>query len=164
MIDADRAEFAKVMLGMQEIYGQKLSRAAIELYWAALADWTLDAFQAAAAQLLRTSRFLPRPADFAELRKAAAGQNADTAWDELIHAHGECSDAVGARALRSLGGWRVVGFADMDRLPWLKERFREAYGNFQATAEARVAIPGAPTRPCLDGPRSIQEIGLIPPA
>ncbi len=154
MIDADKPEFAKVLIGFAELKGKQLSKPAVELYWCAMQHWEIQDFQAAAVQLLRSCAFMPTPFDFEQLRQAAAGALPDEAWMQLLENHGECSDPIGAKALRSLGGWQVVGFVDMTRLPWLKERFREAYENFHESQTAVAAL----------GHESGSQVGAFQPA
>jgi hypothetical protein len=159
MQPADRKQFAEALIGFAEIKGRQLSAPALELYWRAMQHWAIADFLAAAAVLLRQCEFFPTPADFERLRRAAAGLGADSAWEQLICDHGRCDDPVGARALRSLGGWAVIGFADTDRLPWLKERFREAYENFQDSEIAEAGLPDPELLSCSASPLLVGHAG-----
>jgi hypothetical protein len=139
----DKPEFARILLGLSTVKpsAQKLTAEGLEMFWLAMQDWDLLEFKAAASHLVRSCEFMPNPYHFEKLRSAASARNADAAFEEILARHGECDDPAGARALRSLGGWRVVGFSDQDRLPWLKERFRDAYENFAFSQHAGEALP-----------------------
>lgn len=148
----DKAEFMKTLIGMAAIKpGKPLSPEGYELFWNAMQCWPLDEFKRAAAHLARTCEFMPNPYHFEQLRKTASGANADESWTQILESHGHTDDAAGMRALRSLGGWGVVGFADTSRLPWLKERYREAYENFADSSSAQESLPqiSRETRPLL---------------
>lgn len=56
-------------------------------------------------------------------RRADAGK----AWGEILRQHGRTDDPIGMEALRSLGGWSVVGFAHQDQVAGFERRFKSAY-------------------------------------
>lgn len=76
MRDADRKRFAAALAGAAEIYGKGVSESAAEIWFAALRDVTIDAYEAAMMRHMRdpdTGRFMPRPADIiAQIRGAGA--------------------------------------------------------------------------------------------
>jgi hypothetical protein len=157
---SDREQFVSVLLGLAAIKpGHKLTPEAFEIWWNAMSrDWSLDEFRQAASHLARSVEFMPSPYHFEKLRLAANDCTADAAWEQIITGHGYCDDPVGARALHSLGGWKVVGFAETSRLPWLKERFREAYENFADSAQAMESLPAIEPPAGRNAPRAISEL------
>lgn len=120
MTSADREQFATLMLGIGETYGEPVSDARMEIYFAALADLDLEEIRAAATAHVRTSKFFPRPA---ELREAIDGRPEDRAefgWIatlQLVRRYGywnvppsdEWPDrATHATAMTMYGGWRAL--------------------------------------------------------
>jgi hypothetical protein len=84
MTDQDREAFAVLMLGLGETYGEQVSEARMEIYFAALADLTLDAVREASTAHVQAVKFFPRPA---EIREAVAGSTDDRAalaWNALL--------------------------------------------------------------------------------
>jgi len=76
MRDADRKRFAAALAGAAEIYGKGVSESAAEIWFAALRDVPIDAYEAAMMRHMRdpdTGRFMPRPADIiAQIRGTGA--------------------------------------------------------------------------------------------
>lgn len=159
MTPSDRPAFAATLVELATVKpAGKLTAEALEIWWRAMQHWDIAEFRAAAQHLMRTTEFMPNPFHFEQLRAKANEGSADEAWEQIIHEHGQCDDETGYRALRSLGGWSVVGFVETTRLPWLKERFREAYENFAESLAVRDALPmlgGPRSRGALSGPAKI---------
>lgn len=84
MTDHDRAEFATLMLGLGETYGEPVSDARMEIYFAALADLELDAVRAAATAAVRGSVFFPRPAEIRDLVAGKVEDRAELAWMAVV--------------------------------------------------------------------------------
>jgi len=158
LTDTDRAAFATLMLGLGETYGEPVSDARMEIYFAALADLDLDAVRGAATVHVRAVKFFPRPA---ELREAVLGSTDDRsmlAWHtvlQLVRRVGYMgTDGQGAApafpdrateraALELYGGWAAL----CTRLPGegpellgIAKNFRAAYAAYvrrdQRTLEA----------------------------
>lgn len=84
MTDRDRADFATLMLGLGETYGEPVSDARMEIYFAALADLDLAAIRHAATAHVRASKFFPRPAELREAVGGSSDERADLAWVQLL--------------------------------------------------------------------------------
>jgi hypothetical protein len=142
MTRKDFPAFTKVVLGFAEVRGKKLSEEALEIYWRAMAHWTLADFEEAAAVLLRTSRFMPTPKEFEDLRKRAT-ETAPEAWVEILRrARRGDFDLAGlssaARlAVTALGGIRAVAMSETAHTHFLEKRFCEHYGELQDAYTAR---------------------------
>lgn len=67
MTPADHPAFWHLMTAMADLYDHTLSELQLELYTAALEDCSLAQIQTALVQLVRTSRFFPRPAEIRAL-------------------------------------------------------------------------------------------------
>lgn len=145
MTPNDRQKFAAIITGFAELKGKSLSRAALDLYWHAMQDWSIADFETAAAILLRKCQFMPMPKDFDDLRSAAR-PTAGEAWAAVLqhlkggYRTGGLSPEID-RAVAALGGYRTLAMMPVDQLPWQAKRFAEAFAEVQDVAEARAALP-----------------------
>jgi hypothetical protein len=155
---ADFARFHAVMTGMAKVYERELDGPLLDAYWLCLRDWSLADFEAAAAHLMRSARFMPRPADFNDLRKAAGKTLAAEAWFTA----GTSADPVANRAMHIATQGRYVGHIPLDELPWVQKRFLQVYDEMQDVGEARAALPhlnGHAALPSLDSaPKTISKL------
>jgi hypothetical protein len=152
MIPADYDRFCEVVIGFAELKGKSLSSPAIELYWRAMQNWSLEDFMSAAEQLLRTSDWMPTPKEFEDLRKAGrptAGEAFERARQacgsaiqcgQVTH-NGTCGDPLIDRAVRAIGGYGVIAMCDRDKLHFLEKRFAEHYESMQDADDTREAVP-----------------------
>lgn len=147
MQQADFTRFRAVMTGMGELYQRELSGPLLDAYWLALRDWPLAEFEAAAAHLMATATFMPRPAEFNALRKAGR-QTAGEAWLAVLenvrrsaYRYGDTVGGAADRAVAALGGYHVVGHCDLDKLGFPERRFAEHYDALQDADDTRTALP-----------------------
>lgn len=123
MTPGDRQAFAELMVGLGETYGEPVSDARMEIYFAALADLDLAAVRLAATVHVRTSKFFPRPAEIRELVGGTVEDRAEIAWAgvvNLVRKHGWLGvdgrgkppafedDATRRAALELFGGWTAL--------------------------------------------------------
>jgi hypothetical protein len=116
----ERAEFATLMLGLGETYGEAVSDARMEIYFAALADFEMSAIRAALNVHVRTSKFFPRPAEIREAIGGSAEDRAEVAWSavqRLVRRHGWANpprpenwpdEATRHAAMELYGGWTAL--------------------------------------------------------
>lgn len=163
MIEADKAAFAKIVLGFAELKSKQLSLAAVELYWGAMQRWTLPEFRAAAEHLLRTCEFMPIPRDFEELRKAGRPTPGEQFAVVLEYVRSGAynrdpsltfldrdvlrPNVISVRAVRALGGYGVIGQYEAHQLQFLEKRFAEHYESMQDSQDTRDAVPQIATMP-----------------
>lgn len=140
MQQTDFNRFKAIMAGMAKLYDKELEPILLDAYWMALRDWTLDDFEAAAGQLMRTQTFMPRPAEFTALRKQARRVTAAEAW----FTSGTSDDDRANRAMKIAAQGRYVGHIPIDELHWVQKRFVEIYDELDDIDEARAAIGGPP--------------------
>lgn len=160
--------FQAVLTGMAELYQRELSAPLLDAYWIALGDWELEDFECAAGQLMRTSKFMPRPADFHELRKAGlpTGGEIFARVLDLARDGGDercIDDPVMLRAVRAIGGMEAVRMSDRDVVHFLERRFMEHFESIQDAQEIRDSVPQIAHhgRRRLNGPVHISQ--LAPP-
>lgn len=141
----DFTRFRAVLAGMAKLYERELDAPLLDAYWLALRDWSLSDFERAAAHLMGRSRFMPRPADFNDLRKASS-MTAGEAWSAaLAHARGawRSGPAVSEveRAVQAIGGWLVLAHANVDSLQFIERRFADAFADLETAVATREALP-----------------------
>lgn len=136
MQQADFKRFHAVMAGMAKLYERELDNILLDAYWLALRDWPFEEFQAAAARLMQTSEFMPRPAAFNALRESARKQLAAEAW----FTKGTSDNPRANRAMKIATQGRYIGHIPVDELPWVQKRFIETYEDLSDVEEARAAL------------------------
>lgn len=155
--DAD--QFRNVIRGMGKMFGAEPDALMLDMYWLALRDWKLGDFKEAAAHLLGSCKFMPKPCDFNELRKASR-KTAGEAWALALEcARGHTAppdDPLITRAVGMLGGYRSIGNSHTDQTHWLEKRFAEHYESLQSAEEVRDALPRIAAQ--VAGPTSIAKL------
>lgn len=165
MIAEDFTRFRAVLTGMAKLYEREVDGPLLDAYWLALRDWHLGEFEQAAGHLIAHSRFMPRPADFTELRKASR-MTAGEAWaTALQHARGAWRAGPSVpeveRAVQAIGGWIVIAHSKTESLQFLERRFADAFTELEARVETREALPqlaGSTWRGRIAGPAPIGQI------
>lgn len=170
MQPVDAKPFRAILAGMGRMYGQELDKLVLDAYWLALGDWSLEDFEAGARQLMQTAKFMPRPADFHELRKAGRPTSGE-AWAVVLaaaRAGDEKPDISPAakRALAAIGGIRAVMMSDPQKTPFLAKSFGEHFESMQDADDVREAVPqiaGPDAARRLSGPqRAVPQIARQP--
>jgi hypothetical protein len=163
----DFSRFRSVLAGMSKLYERELDAPLLDAYWLALRDWPLAEFEQAAGHLMRTARFMPRPADFTDLRKAARMTSSEAFAVALQHGRGawRAGPAVPEveRAVQGIGGWLVIAHATTDNLRFLERRFADAYAELETREETRDALPqiagpGSTWRGRVTGPTKVADL------
>jgi hypothetical protein len=132
MTPADRPEFLRVMNGLAAVFGSQLTPEALDLWWGAFADWTLVDFKQAAGATVTRCKFMPRPADLFEVKRASVLTGGE-AWSVA----GKSTDARADKALHIATQGRYIGHIPLDELPWVQKRFLEIYEQLADVDEAR---------------------------
>lgn len=160
MQTADFERFRAVMVGIGKVYEREIDGPLLDAYWLSLRGWSLDDFESAAGNLMATSKFMPRPAEFTALRKAGR-PTAGEAWAAaLSHGSGgwrerrSCGDDLVDRVANMIGGYRSIAMCEDEKLGFLERRFCEHYESLQDAEDVRGALPAiANGHPRLDGVR-----------
>lgn len=138
MQQAEFERFRNVMTGMAKVYEREIDGVLLDAYWLCLRQWTLPEFEAAAARLMQTSKFMPRPADFNELRQSVTRLTAAEAWFTI----GTSDDPRANRAMQIATQGRYVGHIPIDELQWVQKRFLEVYDELTDVEETRQTLGG----------------------
>jgi|GEM_PF-2842383 len=125
---------------LAEATGRSLSDAALMAYQVALSDVPLPALNAGFLRLLRSTKFMPSPA---EIREAAGMASGDVpskdrpllAWEAVRRAirrvgpneSPNFADPVIHAVLRSMGGWMQVCDWTTNEMPWRETDFKAGY-------------------------------------
>lgn len=170
----DGDKFRNLIRGMARVFSTEADGLLLETYWLALKSWPLPEFEGACARLLCTSKFMPRPADFNELRKASAlcaGEAFARAMEvarncssrEIASSGDPCIDA----AAQACGGYFAMGMNETDKIGFLERRFTEHFETISDREETRDAIPSIAGprlhRGPTNGPKRISEIFVSDP-
>lgn len=155
MQPTDFQRFKHVMAGMGRVFGADVDGVILDAYWLALRDWDLAAFEAAAAHLMATSEFMPRPAAFSALRKAGE-ETPGEAWARaLAYVRGGYRGATPGgrvdRVVRAMGGYSVIG-GDIAGTPFREKRFVQLWNEIGGAEEVRQALPSVAR---LSGPQRV---------
>ncbi len=153
MRESDKPQFLAVINGLAAVKpGAKITPEALDVWWAAFADWAIEDFRAAGAQLAKTCEFMPNPFHFEQLRKAGRPTTAEA----FARARGiarnlqvsggflqesSSGDPVLDAAVRGIGGYSAIAMCDTEKLGFLERRFAEHYEQNTDASEARAALP-----------------------
>jgi len=140
MIEQDRKSFLAALVAAAEIYDKKLSDAQLDLWWGLCSQIDLSQFNQAMTQHLRTSTFMPRPADLLTQIEEAPHESAIEAWLLVIQAmsdHGSYAsvafdDDLVAPTIRSIGGWQNLCAVAAADLHWKEQAFLGRYAHYQS--------------------------------
>lgn len=153
MTEQDRSDFATLMLGLGETYGEPVSDARMEIYFRALCDLDLDDVRQAATAHVRMSKFFPRPAEIREAIDGSVDDRAELAWVALLREVRRVGyigspdfggdEALRRAALELYGGWVALCSslpADGPELLGYRKQFLATYRAYDNRAQ-RDALP-----------------------
>lgn len=146
MQHSDLPQFARILNGLAALKpGKPLTPEALDLFWNAMQDWSIEDFHAAANRLAKECEFMPNPYHFEQLRKAAK-PTAGEAWARVLAAVRSSAYANGLdplldRVAQACGGYRAIGQCTDDGLPFMEKRFVEHYEAIQGAVETREELP-----------------------
>ncbi len=160
MQSADFQRFKSVMAGMGRVFGADADGVLLDAYWLALRDWSLPEFEEAAAHLMRTIEFMPRPSAFVALRKVGA-ETAGEAWGRVLArvrtmwpTERVSVDPRIDRVVHAMGGYAALCATDSSSMPFREKRFAELWEELGTAEHARESLPLlAGDAPKLEGPR-----------
>lgn len=147
MDDSDKKKFAQQMMIAAEIYEKEISKEKLQIYFATLINYPIDAVVHGIQSHMRDTKhgtFFPKPADIVRHIEAAGVSQEDRselAWMEIenairmIGSYGtlKLEDKVALAAVKSLGSWKDLCMTDIDKMQWKRKEFIEAYKTFSNT-------------------------------
>lgn len=150
MLATDFQRFKAVMAGMGKLYERDIDSVLMDAYWLALRDWDLTDFEQAAGHLMASAKFMPKPSEFNDLRKAArpvvaeAWLTARKVWKSAAAVSGNrvtSGDPLTDRVIEAMGGYAVMAMSDTSKLHFQEKRFAELYESIQDANDVRQALP-----------------------
>jgi hypothetical protein len=172
MSPANKIEFAAVLNGLAAIKpGAKLTPEALDVWWASMANWSIEDFRAAAGRLAKDHEFFPNPFHFEQLRKASRSSPGEAfaralevarteSWRDMDRA--SSGDPETDAAVRACGGYRALALSDETKVGFLEKRFAEHYETIQDMEDVRESLPriAGPTlhRGPTNGPKLLKDL------
>lgn len=166
MTPNDFQRFKAVMAGMGRVFGADVDSVLLDAYWLALRDWTLTDFEGAAVHLMANSQFMPKPADFNELRKAGretageafqrARQIVRSLFPREYSSHQSGDPRLDA-AIRACGGYEALAMCTTESIGFFENRFREHYESITDAEDVRGALPNLTGGARLTGPQPVAD-------
>jgi hypothetical protein len=162
MQPADFESFRIRMAAMSRLFGSDMDGPLLDLYWLALRDWELPEFEAATAHLLSTAKFMPKPADYAELRKAGqptSGEAFERArlivrrLNPREYIGHQSGDARLDAAIRACGGYEALAMCTTENIGFFERRFAEHFDTISDAESVRGALPDLTGGKRLSGPQ-----------
>lgn len=138
MEQRDKPRFAEALAGMGEMYDKTVTTSLASMYFADLAEHSIDAVLGAMAAHRKDpdrGRFFPRVADVIHQINAArlnASEAAMLAWVEVPKLlqnsrAAKAADPITERVVSDLGGWVALGRKSPSELVWIAKEFAERY-------------------------------------
>lgn len=163
----DKPQFLAVLNGLAAVKpGAKLTPEGLDVWWSSFTDWTIEDFRAAAAQLAKSSEFMPNPYHFEQLRKASRMTSGEAWAAALEHARNGYGDESAApkdpriaAAVRAIGGYYAIAMSKTDSTHFLEKRFCEHYEAIGDAEDVRESVPqlAGPSK-LLGGPKSVAKL------
>lgn len=127
--------FREYMVALSEVHGKVISALLHSIYWKTLEPYTDEECEQAFKELTLSSRFFPKPADFIEVLRGKADDQATRAWImaiETVRRVGpyqsiRFADPVIHGVLKFMGGWSAAGDWSKDELKWKQKEFERLY-------------------------------------
>jgi len=152
MQESDREAFAMALIAASEVYRQEVSQQAIALWWQTLEPYPLAAVQAAVALHIKTSRFMPTPADLLAIIEGSPQDKAEAAWQKVLQAaqeHGQSrsvafDDPLIPACVLAMGGFARICMCNIKDLHWLKREWMPLYQTYSIRPPDRMPryLPG----------------------
>jgi hypothetical protein len=141
MRPTDKPELVRVLVGMASLKRVDLTAEALDLWCAAMADWDIAEFKAAASHLVKAHEWMPTPFHFEQLRRAGE-PTAGEAWERVVSGAKLIPGSREARAAVIVGGQQAIRMANIEKdLPFIAKRFREAFEELKDVDSVRTALP-----------------------
>lgn len=120
---SDNREFRQRLVGLAEVYDVKLSPQRVAIYFEALRDLAWPDVARALGEAVKTSKFLPRPAELRQLAVGDVEDRTEQAWMVL------------RTAMRQAGSYASIATAD----PALGEAIVSVFGSWPAACQVELS-------------------------
>ena len=131
----NEVKFKEYMATLCELHDRTMSKLLTDLYWRVLEPYTDEEAEKAFQEIIYTSKFFPKPADFIEALKGKVQNRATLAWLEVLEAVARIgnyqsvkfSDPVIHSVVNAMGGWPQLCMMEAKEEKWKQKEFERLY-------------------------------------
>jgi len=131
----DEIKFKEYMATLCEVYDRTLSKLLTDLYWKVLEPFTDQQCADAFKEIIYSSRFFPKPADFIEVLQGSKKTRATEAWLEALetlkrignYESVKFADAAIHSVVMAMGGWPEFCMMENEDVKWKQKEFERLY-------------------------------------
>ncbi len=148
MNENDKPRFKIAIAALAEALDYECPATRQKTYWLLFGHVSIESFESACEQAMRTLRWFPKPAELFEIINGSATDRAEAAWllaeREVLRVGYRRSPAIDCpvtiAAIESCGGWERFCSVPEKEVPFVKRDFLKAFGAF-VHAPPRVVQP-----------------------
>lgn len=151
MTDDDKIEFARLLMGVGELYGKEVSKDLKRMLFNALSDLSIEQVGAAMSAHINDpdcGQFFPKPADIrrrlvgtTKQQEAAIEDRAAIAWSCIerdirrVGSYGslKLEDKQALATVKAMGGWQSICQTEESKMEWRRKEFIRMYEAFERT-------------------------------
>lgn len=151
MTDDDKIEFARLLMGVGELYGKEVSKDLKRMLFNALSDLSIEQVGAAMSAHINDpdcGQFFPKPADIrrrlvgtTKQQEAAIEDRAAIAWSCIerdirrVGSYGslKLEDKQALATVKAMGGWQSICQTEENKMEWRRKEFIRMYEAFERT-------------------------------
>lgn len=159
MLDSDKKEFKKILVGLGEYYSKEITATILAFYFNSLKKFTLDQFNQAVLKHVESDErgsFFPKINELIKQitgdkkqNQLAVDDRAEIAWAEIMEKLSRVGtyknlvldDNRALQSLKAVGGWVMLGTKTYGELEWIKKSFIREYQAFERF-ESLASLPG----------------------
>jgi len=142
--------FKEYMTALAEIHGKQLSSLLNSLYWKALEPFSDEQCEKVFKELILTSKYFPKPADFIEILGGKKEDMAARAWIKVVdtirqignYQSVQFDDPVIHSVFKFWGGWGVTADWKESDLKWKQKEFEKLYTVMASGKKHPSYLPG----------------------
>lgn len=128
-------KFKECMAMMCELHDRSASKLLTDLYWKVLEPYTDEQCEAAFKELIYSSKFFPKPADFIESIQGTKKNRATEAWLDVLgsvvkignYQSVKFADPIIHSVVQTMGGWPELCMMENDQVIWKQREFERLY-------------------------------------
>ena len=131
----NEVKFKEYMATLCEMHDRTLSKLLTDLYWKVLEPFSDEECERAFQEVIYSSKFFPKPADFMEILRGKKENQATEAWLLVLNAVGRIgnyqsvkfSDPVIHSVINAMGGWPQLCMMESSQEHWKQKEFERLY-------------------------------------
>lgn len=131
----DEIKFKEYLATLCELHDRTMSKLLTDLYWKVLEQFTNEECEKAFKELIYSSKFFPKPADFIEVLNGKKSSRAIEAWLEVLTAvkrignyrSVQFTDQAIHSVIQAMGGWPELCMMENEEVKWKEKEFERLY-------------------------------------